>query len=187
MASKTAVALRRSLVITKLKGLKDRLRDEFGVEIEEQKITNLDPDLAAVQQLENVAAVLEGAMSAIDGTAGQDADAGASQTEQETEGQGKGEGEESETETTPQDSEGDENAPADPFAIFHSIDRRALEALREAGIDTVEKVAATDDEALVKLSYITPITVEKMRAQIAENATSDDSNVTDQEHGSGGE
>ena len=58
------------------------------------------------------------------------------------------------------------NQSSSPFA---GIDPRAAKALQDAGIDTLEKLATTPDDDLVKLPYITEATLPKLHALTTSN------------------
>jgi hypothetical protein len=65
MASLRAIAERRAVVIGRLDGVKTRLAESLGVTFEEQPLTNRDPELSQIQQLENVAGMLEAVETAL--------------------------------------------------------------------------------------------------------------------------
>lgn len=63
MASERVIAERRCSAIARLSACKNRLKEVYGVEVSEQRV-NSDPVIGQVQQLENVADLLEAVIAA---------------------------------------------------------------------------------------------------------------------------
>lgn len=66
MATEAALAARYARAVNRLEDAGGVLQTQFGVQLEQQKVTQRDPQLGRIQQLENVAALLESVSAAQD-------------------------------------------------------------------------------------------------------------------------
>ena len=67
MASARSLAARRTSAVARLESVKDALQARLSLVVEDQPLTNRDPELAQIQQVENIAAFMESVLATMGG------------------------------------------------------------------------------------------------------------------------